>query len=119
MSGARRRAATFSPLLMWAVVEKVRKGDATGRELAQALGIHHKTVEMWLRAAKLDGRVGGIVMTPARHEAAKRLWAQGMTAKQVADEIGVGLSALMSHMHRHRADFERRDRPHGTRREGS
>jgi DNA invertase Pin-like site-specific DNA recombinase len=50
--------------------------------------------------AKREGRVGGrkTVMTPKRVEAARRLLASGMTAREIAPTIGVSVATLYRHL---------------------
>lgn len=53
-----------------------------------------------LLIAKRDGRVGGrkTVMTPKRIEAARKLLASGMTAREIAPTIGVSVATLYRHL---------------------
>lgn len=53
-----------------------------------------------LLIAKRDGRVGGrkTVMTPKRIQAARRLLASGMTAREIAPTIGVSVATLYRHL---------------------
>lgn len=50
--------------------------------------------------AKREGRVGGrkTVMTPKRIEAARKLLASGMTAREIAPTIGVSVATLYRHL---------------------
>lgn len=53
-----------------------------------------------LIVAKREGRVGGrkTVMTPKRIEAARKLLASGMTAREIAPTIGVSVATLYRHL---------------------
>lgn len=53
-----------------------------------------------LMVAKREGRTGGrkTVMTPKRIEAARKLLASGMTAREVAPAIGVSVPTLYRHL---------------------
>ncbi|MBF7015746.1 recombinase family protein [Novosphingobium sp. HR1a] len=53
-----------------------------------------------LIVAKREGRVGGrkTVMTPKRLEAARKLLASGMTAREIAPTIGVSVATLYRHL---------------------
>ena len=53
-----------------------------------------------LIVAKREGRVGGrkTVMTPKRVEAARKLLASGMTAREIAPTIGVSVATLYRHL---------------------
>jgi DNA invertase Pin-like site-specific DNA recombinase len=53
-----------------------------------------------LLIAKRDGRVGGrkTLMTPKRIEAARKLLASGMTAREIAPTIGVSVATLYRHL---------------------
>ncbi|RST26414.1 recombinase family protein [Sphingomonas ginkgonis] len=53
-----------------------------------------------LLIAKRDGRVGGrkTVMTPKRLQAARKLLASGMTAREIAPTIGVSVATLYRHL---------------------
>lgn len=53
-----------------------------------------------LLIAKRDGRVGGrkTVMTPKRIQAARKLLASGMTAREIAPTIGVSVATLYRHL---------------------
>ncbi len=53
-----------------------------------------------LLIAKREGRVGGRkrVMTPKRIEAARKLLASGMTAREIAPTIGVSVATLYRHL---------------------
>jgi DNA invertase Pin-like site-specific DNA recombinase len=53
-----------------------------------------------LLIAKRDGRVGGrkTVMTPKRLQAARKLLASGMTAREIAPTIGVSIATLYRHL---------------------
>ena len=53
-----------------------------------------------LLIARRDGRVGGrkTVMTPKRTEAARKLLASGMTAREIAPTIGVSVATLYRHL---------------------
>lgn len=53
-----------------------------------------------LLIAKRDGRVGGrkTVMTPKRLQAARKLIASGMTAREIAPTIGVSVATLYRHL---------------------
>lgn len=53
-----------------------------------------------LMVAKREGRTGGrkTVMTPKRLEAARKLLASGMTAREVAPAIGVSVPTLYRHL---------------------
>lgn len=50
--------------------------------------------------ARREGRVGGrkSVMTPKRLEAARKLFASGMTAREIAPTIGVSIATLYRHL---------------------
>ena len=50
--------------------------------------------------ARREGRVGGrkTVMTPKRIEAARKLLASGMTAREIAPAIGVSVATLYRHL---------------------
>ncbi|AOF95377.1 recombinase family protein [Sphingobium sp. RAC03] len=50
--------------------------------------------------AKREGRVGGrkTVMTPKRLDAARKLLASGMTAREIAPTIGVSVATLYRHL---------------------
>lgn len=50
--------------------------------------------------AKREGRVGGrkTVMTPKRLDAARKLLASGMTAREIAPTIGVSIATLYRHL---------------------
>ena len=50
--------------------------------------------------ARREGRVGGrkTVMTPKRIEAARKLLASGMTAREIAPTIGVSVATLYRHL---------------------
>lgn len=53
-----------------------------------------------LLIAKREGRVGGrkTLMTPKRIEAARKLLASGMTAREIAPTIGVSVATLYRHL---------------------
>ncbi|MEC3912955.1 recombinase family protein [Sphingobium sp. CR2-8] len=53
-----------------------------------------------LIVAKREGRVGGrkTVMTPKRIDAARKLLASGMTAREIAPTIGVSVATLYRHL---------------------
>lgn len=53
-----------------------------------------------LIVARREGRVGGrkTVMTPKRIEAARKLLASGMTAREIAPTIGVSVATLYRHL---------------------
>lgn len=53
-----------------------------------------------LMIAKREGRVGGrkTVMTPKRIQAARKLLASGMTAREIAPTIGVSVATLYRHL---------------------
>lgn len=53
-----------------------------------------------LIVARRGGRVGGrkTVMTPRRIEAAKKLFASGMSAREIAPTIGVSVATLYRHL---------------------
>jgi DNA invertase Pin-like site-specific DNA recombinase len=53
-----------------------------------------------LIVARREGRVGGrkTVMTPKRLEAARKLLASGMTAREIAPTIGVSVATLYRHL---------------------
>lgn len=53
-----------------------------------------------LIAAKREGRIGGrkTVMTPKRIEAAQKLLASGMSAREVAPTIGISVATLYRHL---------------------
>lgn len=53
-----------------------------------------------LIVAKREGRVGGrkTVMTPKRLDAARKLLASGMTAREIAPTIGVSVATLYRHL---------------------
>jgi hypothetical protein len=53
-----------------------------------------------LIVAKREGRVGGrkTVMTPKRLDAARKLLASGMTAREIAPTIGVSIATLYRHL---------------------
>lgn len=53
-----------------------------------------------LLIAKREGRVGGrkTLMTPKRIEAARKLFASGMTAREIAPTIGVSVATLYRHL---------------------
>lgn len=53
-----------------------------------------------LIVARREGRVGGrkTVMTPKRLEAARKLLATGMTAREIAPTIGVSVATLYRHL---------------------
>ena len=53
-----------------------------------------------LLIAKRQGRVGGrkTLMTPKRIEAARKLLASGMTAREIAPTIGVSVATLYRHL---------------------
>lgn len=53
-----------------------------------------------LIVAKREGRVGGrkTVMTPKRLEAARKLLASGMSAREIAPTIGVSVATLYRHL---------------------
>jgi DNA invertase Pin-like site-specific DNA recombinase len=53
-----------------------------------------------LLIAKREGRVGGrkTVMTPRRIEAARKLLASGMPAREIAPTIGVSVATLYRHL---------------------
>lgn len=46
-----------------------------------------------------------------RHNEAKRLWAEGMSLKQIAEEMHVTRSSICSYVARHREDFPLRHAP--------
>jgi DNA invertase Pin-like site-specific DNA recombinase len=53
-----------------------------------------------LSVARREGRVGGrkTVMTPKRLQAARKLLASGMTAREIAPTIGVSVATLYRHL---------------------
>lgn len=53
-----------------------------------------------LLIAKREGRIGGrkTLMTPKRIEAARKLLASGMTAREIAPTIGVSVATLYRHL---------------------
>jgi DNA invertase Pin-like site-specific DNA recombinase len=53
-----------------------------------------------LLIAKREGRIGGrkTVMTPKRLQAARKLLASGMTAREIAPTIGVSVATLYRHL---------------------
>lgn len=49
-------------------------------------------------------------MTPTQYLVAKRMWAEGMTAKAIAARLGMPVTTINGVVHKHRDDFPRRIR---------
>ena len=95
----------MTPLLKWAIARKMRYG-MTKRDIAKTYGI------------VLKGKDTG-TLTPWQQENAEKLehraklWAQGMSTKQMAHECGMTERSMCRYIDCHRSAFPRRKKQCG------